>query len=151
MAKGKGKFRADFGPCVIVVEGDTPCDARAEATAQLRRIGLRVDSPEAIELRFLSGFAEFTTGELRFGHEVKPGDSFPDERNVTETIVRNANDLDRVLASWPIGTVATPPFRAHMNSAGSWKIPSFDESRERVCNAVAYAIDSDRRGGLSCD
>lgn len=147
----KGKFVATLGPCMIVVEGDTPLDARLEATRQLRWIGERVDSPEAIQLRFLSGFPEFVADELRFGHEVKPGDSFPDQYNVTETIIRNANDLNRVLASWPPGTTATPPFRPHANSAGSWKIPSFEESREAFRETLVCAIDADRKRGYSCE
>ena len=106
----KGKFVATLGPCMVVVEGDTPLDARIEAAHQLRGMGEPVDSPESIPLRFVSGFPEFVADELRFGHEVKPGDSFPDQYNVTETIIRNANDLDRVLASWPPGTTATPPY-----------------------------------------
>ena len=148
----RGKFRADFGPCVIVVEGDTPFDARAEATAQLRRIGLRVDSPEAIELRFLSGFPQFAAGELRFGKEVKPGDSFPDQYEITETIVRSESDLQRVVRSWPPETVATPPFRPHASSPGSWKIPAFAESRKAISDAYEGFIESDRLAGrASCD
>jgi hypothetical protein len=136
---------------MVVVEGDTPLDARIEAAHQLRGMGEPVDSPEAIPLRFVSGFPEFVADELRFGHEVKPGDSFPDQYNVTETIIRNANDLDRVLASWPPGTAATPPFRPHANSAGSWKIPSFEESREAFRETLVCAIDADRKRGYSCE
>ena len=147
----KGKFAASLGPCLIVVEGDTPFDAKLEASDQLRRIGERVDSPESIQLRFLSGFPEFARDELRFGKEVVPGDSFPDQYNVTETIVRNANDLDRVLLSWPPGTTATPPFRPHTRSPGSWKIPAFDESRNRVREAALGFVDADRKRGRSCE
>ena len=132
----KGKFAATLGPRQIVVEGETPLDARLEAANQLRNIGKAVDDLEAIELRFLSGFPEFTAGELRFGHEVKPGDSFQDQYNLTETVVRNANDLERVLASWPPGTAATPPFRVHENSPGCWTIPAFAESRQAVREAM---------------
>jgi hypothetical protein len=134
---------------MIVVEGDTPLDARFWAASYLRRIGIRVDSPEVIQLRFLSGFPEFVADELRFGHEVKPGDSFPDQYNVTETIVRNANDLSRVLASWPFGTTATPPFRPHANSAGSWKIPSFEESRSAFRETLVCAVDAGRKRGCA--
>ena len=147
----KGKFVATLGPCMVVVEGDTPLDARIEAAHQLRGMGEPVDSPEAIPLRFVSGFPEFVADELRFGHEVKPGDSFPDQYNVTETIIRNANDLSRVLASWPPETTATPPFRPHANSAGSWKIPSFEESREAFRETLVCAIDADRKRGYSCE
>jgi hypothetical protein len=134
---------------MVVVEGDTPLDARIEAAHQLRGMGEPVDSPESIPLRFVSGFPEFVGDELRFGHEVKPGDSFPDQYNVTETIIRNANDLSRVLASWPPGTTATPPFRPHANSPGSWKIPSFEESREAFRETLVCAIDADRKRGCS--
>jgi hypothetical protein len=100
-----------------------------------------------IELRFLSGFPEFTAGELRFGHEVKPGDSFPDQYNVTETVVRNANDLEGVTRSWPPGTAATPPFRAHENSPGCWTIPAFADSRQAVREAILGSVDDDRLAG----
>ena len=143
----KGRFAATFGHCQIVVEGETPLDARLEAASRLRVHDISVDDLEAIELRFLSGFPEFTAGELRFGHEVKPGDSFPDQYNVTETLVRNANDLEGVVRSWPPGTAATPPFRAHENSAGSWTIPAFAESRQAVREAILGAVDDDRQAG----
>jgi hypothetical protein len=144
----KGKFAVVFGGLSLwIVEGETPLDARLEAANQLRNIGKAVDDLEAIELRFLSGFPEFTAGELRFGHEVKPGDSFPDQYNVTETIIRNANDLEGVVRSWPPGTAATPPFRPHENSAGSWTIPAFAESRQAVREAILGSVDNDRLAG----
>jgi hypothetical protein len=143
----KGKFEVSIAHKKTVVEGDTPFDAKMAARDELDPF---YEFPiELIEVRFLSGFPEFTRGELRFGHEVKPGDSFPDQYNVTETIIRNANDLSRVLASWPPGTTATPPFRPHANSAGSWKIPSFEESREAFRETLVCAIDADRKRGCS--
>jgi hypothetical protein len=148
----KGKFAVIFeGVYLGVVEGETPRDARLEAAHQLRSVEWRIDSLEAIELRFLSGFPEFTAGELRFGHEVKPGDSFADQYNVTETIIRNANDLEGVTRSWPPGTAATPPFRPHANSAGSWTISAFAESRQAVREAVLGFVGSDRAKGYSCE
>ncbi len=143
----KGRFAATFGHCQIVVEGETPLDARLEAASQLRNIGKAVDDLEAIELRFISGFPEFTAGELRFGHEVKPGDSFQDQYNLTETVVRNANDLEGVTRSWPPGTAATPPFRAHENSPGCWTIPAFADSRQAVREAILGSVDDDRLAG----
>jgi hypothetical protein len=134
---------------MIVVEEEKAWLARIEAACQFRSMGVVVPAFESIQLRFLSGFPEFVADELRFGHEVKPGDSFPDQYNVTETIIRNANDLSRVLASWPPGTTATPPFRPHANSAGSWKIPSFEESREAFRETLVCAIDADRKRGCS--
>jgi hypothetical protein len=147
----KGRFAATFGHCQIVVEGETPLDARLEAASRLRVHDISVDDLEAIELRFLSGFPEFTAGELRFGHEVKPGDSFQDQYNLTETVVRNANDLERVLASWPPGTAATPPFRAHENSPGCWTIPAFAESRQAVREAIFGAVSGDGAKRYSCE
>ena len=147
----KGRFAATFGPCQIVVEGETPLDARLEAASRLRVHDISVDDLEAIELRFLSGFPEFTAGELRFGHEVKPGDSFPDQYNVTETIIRNANDLEGVTRSWPPGTGATPPFRAHENSPGCWTIPAFADSRQAFREAALGFVGGDRARGFSCE
>jgi hypothetical protein len=147
----KGRFAATFGPCQIVVEGETPLDARLEAASRLRVHDISVDDLEAIELRFLSGFPEFTAGELRFGHEVKPGDSFPDQYNVTETIIRNANDLEGVTRSWPPGTAATPPFRAHENSPGCWTIPAFADSRQAFREAALGFVGGDRARGFSCE
>ena len=147
----KGRFAATFGPCQIVVEGETPLDARLEAASRLRVHDISVDDLEAIELRFLSGFPEFTAGELRFGHEVKPGDSFPDQYNVTETIIRNANDLEGVTRSWPPETAATPPFRPHEDSAGSWTIPAFAESRQAVREAILGSVDDGGAKGYSCE
>jgi hypothetical protein len=144
----KGKFAVVFGGLSLwIVEGETPLDAKLEAANQLRNIGKAVDDLEAIELRFLSGFPEFTAGELRFGQEVKPGDSFQDQYNLTETVVRNANDLEGVTRSWPPGTAATPPFRAHENSPGCWTIPAFAESRQAVREAILGSVDDDRLAG----
>ena len=145
----KGKFIATFPDGFsLVVEAETPLDARLEA----RSLVQSHDELEAIELRFLSGFPQFAAGELRFGKEVKPGDSFPDQYEITETIVRNESDLQRILRSWPPETVATPPFRPHASSPGSWKIPAFAESRKAISDAYAGFIESDRLAGrVSCD
>jgi hypothetical protein len=146
----KGKFAVVFKNVYLgVVEGETPLDARLEAASRLRNLGQTVDSLEAFELRFLSGFPEFTAGELRFGHEVKPGDSFQDQHNVTETIIRNAKDLEGVTRSWPPGTAATPPFRAHENSPGCWTIPAFAESRQASREAILGSVDDDRLAGVT--
>jgi hypothetical protein len=144
----KGKFAVvSGGLSLCIVEGETPLDAKLEAANQLRNIGKAVDDLEAIELRFLSGFPEFTAGELRFGHEVKPGDSFQDQYNLTQTVVRNANDLEGVTRSWPPGTAATPPFRAHENSPGCWTIPAFADSRQAVREAILGSVGDDRLAG----
>jgi hypothetical protein len=148
----KGKFAVVFGGLSLwIVEGETPLDARLEAASQLRNIGKAVDSLETIQLRFLSGFPEFTAGELRFGHEVQLGDSFQDQYNVTETIIRNAKDLEGVTRSWPPGTAATPPFRAHENSPGCWTIPAFADSRQAVREAALGFVGGDRARGFSCE
>jgi hypothetical protein len=145
----KGKFIATVGHKQTVVEGETPLDARFAVRDELDPF---CEYPlELIELRLVSGFPEFTAGELRFGEEVLPGDSFPDQYNITETIIRNANDLQGVVRSWPPGTAAVPPFRAHANSAGSWKIPSFAETRRAVREAALGSIGDDRRKGRNCE
>ena len=148
----KGKFAVIFeGVYLGFVEGESSLDARLEAASRLRGVGQTVDDLEAIELRFISGFPEFAAGELRFGHEVKPGDSFQDQYNVTETVVCNANDLERVLASWPPGTAATPPFRSHENLPGCWTIPAFAESRQAFREAILGFVDGDRAKVYSCE
>jgi hypothetical protein len=145
----KGKFEVSVAHKKAIVEGETPLDAKLAARDELDPF---YEFPlELIEVRFLSGFPEFTAGELRFGHEVKPGDSFPDQYNVTETIIRNANDLEGVTRSWPPGTAATPPFRPHENSAGSWTIPAFADSRQAVREAVLGFVGGDRAKVYSCE
>jgi hypothetical protein len=141
----RGKFEVSVAHKKAIVEGETPLDAKLAARDELDPF---YEFPlELIEVRFLSGFPEFTAGELRFGHEVKPGDSFQDQYNVTETLVRNANDLEGVTRSWPPGTAATPPFRAHENSPGCWTIPAFAESRQAVREAILGSVDNDRLAG----
>jgi hypothetical protein len=141
----KGKFEVSVAHKKAIVEGETPLDAKLAARDELDPF---YEFPlELIELRFLSGFPEFTAGELRFGHEVKPGDSFQDQYNLTETVVRNANDLEGVTRSWPPGTAATPPFRAHENSPGCWTIPAFADSRQAVREAILGSVDNDRQAG----
>jgi hypothetical protein len=145
----KGKFEVSVAHKKAIVEGETPLDAKLAARDELDPF---YEFPlELIEVRFLSGFPEFTAGELRIGHEVKPGDSFPDQYNVTETIIRNANDLEGVVRSWPPGTAATPPFRPHENSAGSWTIPAFAESRQAVREAILGSVDDGGAKGYSCE
>jgi hypothetical protein len=141
----KGKFEISISYKKAIVEGETPLDAKLAARDELDPF---YEFPlELIEVRFLSGFPEFTAGELRFGDEVKPGDSFQDQYNLTETVVRNANDLEGVVRSWPPGTAATPPFRAHENSPGCWTIPAFAESRQAVREAILGSVDDDRQAG----
>jgi hypothetical protein len=141
----KGKFEVSVAHKKAIVEGETPLDAKLAARDELDPF---YEFPlELIEVRFLSGFPEFTAGELRFGHEVKPGDSFQDQYNLTQTVVRNANDLEGVTRSWPPGTAATPPFRAHENSPGCWTIPAFADSRQAVREAILGAVDDDRLAG----
>jgi hypothetical protein len=145
----KGKFEVSVAHKKAIVEGETPLDAKLAARDELDPF---YEFPlELIEVRFLSGFPEFTAGELRFGHEVKPGDSFQDQYNLTETVVRNANDLEGVLASWPPGTAATPPFRPHENSPGCWTIPAFAESRQAFREAVLGSVGGDGAKGYSCE
>jgi hypothetical protein len=147
----KGKFVATFGPCKIVVEGDTTLDARLEATRQLRSIGARLESPEAIQLRLVSGFPRLTEHDLKLGETVVKGDLFPLQDSPGWVQIDHEEQLDAMVRRWPVGVEAIPPFRVHARSKGQWRIPEFDEDRRRASATIAGHLELDRQAGFGCD